>query len=101
MKTAGKKTKIKPKQLDEETSARVIGEFLAIWKVGKRDIDALLEPGRKLTYREIALSFRVASALDVPDAFAVAPRFRLGFEMVRKVWRELKLQDEQMRKELA
>lgn len=83
-----KTTKKSTKVLDEETSALVIAEYLAIEKVETREIAFLEEkapPGHWLNPREIALTFRVSEVLDIRDCFEMAPRFRTAFALARAV----------------
>lgn len=71
--------------LDEETSALVIAEYLAIENVKTREIDTIMDgpKGRGLSNREIAITFRVSEVLGVPVAFEMAPHFRIAFERAR------------------
>lgn len=71
-----------PRPLDEETSAIVIAEYLAIENVKTKEIDRILDDGHKphgLSYREIAITFRMSEMMDVKPAFKIAPRYRLAF----------------------
>jgi hypothetical protein len=70
--------------LDDETSARVLAEFLVLDKVEECEIDAIMGVPHGLSYREIAISFRIADVLKIRDAFEMAPRFRVVFTALRE-----------------
>lgn len=72
-----------PTLLDDETSARVLGEFLVLEDVKEEEVDAVLKVKRGLSPREIAITFRIADVLKMPDAFAMAPRFADVFARAR------------------
>jgi hypothetical protein len=74
--------------LDEETSARVIAEFLAIGHVETREIESILHTTHA-SFRQIALTFRISDVLGMPDAFEIAPRFRAAFKFMRSLLREV------------
>lgn len=84
---AKRSTACKPVLLDEETSARVIAEFLVIGDVETREIDSILHTTHAASFRQIALTFRISEVLGMPDAFEIAPRFRAAFEFMRSLLR--------------
>lgn len=72
------------KQLDWETSALVLAEYLTLDKVETREINAILDDvPHGLSNREIAITFRIADTLGVPDAFRMAPRLSVVFAALR------------------
>lgn len=87
--TKSKKPNCAPKVLDDEASARVLAEYVALEDVSARDIDKITKSSRGLSYREIAITFGISEVLGIPDAFALAPRFRAGFALQRAVRRAL------------
>jgi len=84
--TSRKPTAKAPRLLDEETSAHVVAEYLAIENVETKEIDQVLDGPRPdgLSHREIALTFRISEQLDMPPAFAIAPRYRLAFDRAQE-----------------
>lgn len=91
---AKRSTACKPTLLDEETSVRVIAEFLAIGDVETREIDSILHSTRAMSPRQIALTFRISEVLGMPDAFEIAPRFRAAFEFMRSRLRAVQSVDD-------
>lgn len=92
MKRAKSKPVNKVRVLDEETSAIVIAEYLAIEDVKTEELDFIEPeaPERGLSYREIALTFRVSETLAIPSCFEMAPKYRLAFARARLVMQALK-----------
>jgi hypothetical protein len=82
-KTVTKRTEKRRPNLDEETSALVLAEYLALGDVKTGEVDTILNEPRSLSIREIAITFRMAEVLEVPDAFAMAPKFEAPFRAVR------------------
>jgi hypothetical protein len=76
-----------PKVLDEETSARVLAEYLVLENVKESEINSLEKKGHALSYREIALAFRVSEILSIRDPFTMAPRFARAFATQRALMR--------------
>lgn len=83
--TAKSKSNRKPTPLDEETSAKVIGEYVALGKVTEGEIEAI-ENEATVDARGAALTFRVSEILGIPDAFEMAPRFQKPFAALRLVF---------------
>jgi len=75
---------IAPKLLDEETSARVIAEYLSIEEVAEPEIDAILNRGTARGPRDIALTFRVSEVLHIPAPFLIAPRYAYAMSRARQ-----------------
>lgn len=87
------KTTRKPKikTLDEQTSALVIAELLAITEVSPAEIGEL-EDDREdghLTPRGCAIAIRMSEILDVEPPFAVDPRYQLALDRAQQYMRIL------------
>lgn len=84
---AARMTTPKPRLLDEDASARVLAEYIAIGDVETSEIDSIMEVERALSYRELALVFRVSEVLDIPAPFEIAPRYAEAFARARLLMR--------------
>lgn len=78
------KNPLTPKPLDEETSALVLAELLVLGDVKESEIAFISGTDRALSYRQIAITFRIADVLGIPDAFEIAPRFAEVFGDARR-----------------
>lgn len=77
------KTAIAKQQLDDETSALVLAEYLVMGDVTVDEIKFIEEVGGPLSYRQIALTYKVSDVLGIPACFEMAPRFHDVFEDAR------------------
>jgi hypothetical protein len=70
-----------PKLLDDDDSARVLEEMISLGAVDEKEIDRIMEPGARLTYRECAIALRVSTVLGIPAPFALSPLYAVAREL--------------------
>lgn len=76
----------RPKLLDEQMSALVLAEYVALGTVAESEIAEVLDENRGrrgLSNREIAIMFRIAELLGAYDAFRLSRRFAGPFAAIR------------------
>jgi hypothetical protein len=95
-KSTSKKSKtMRQHQLDEQTSAMLIAEYLSITKIAPAEIKALESGAGKVNPRQAAVAMRMSEVLDIPYPFEIAARYRRAFELARSTMAAMKMISEQ------